>query len=216
MRHAALRGKKVLVTAGPTWVALDPVRVISNVSTGNLGILLAREAVRLGAKVDLFLGPVGDARIPSGASVRRFTYFDDLRGLLKTQLKKRRYDIILHAAAVSDYQARKRPGKISSEKKELVIRLTRAPKLIALMRQWNPVAFLVMFKLESGVSDAALIERGRKAMKKVKADLVVANRVENGGYRGFILDEAGAPACCANRARLAERLFFVLKDKINL
>lgn len=213
MTRGALCGKKVLVTAGPTWVAVDAVRVISNVSTGALGVALARKAVGMGADVDLFLGPVGFEPAVGSARIFRFTFFDDLKKLVARRLKKKTYDIILHAAAVSDYVMRPARGKLASGKKALFLRLTRAPKIINEIRRLNPDTFLVMFKLEEGVTDAVLKERARIAMKKSGANLVVANCFKKGAYRGFLLDSDDVLARCSSRECLADCLWQVLKTK---
>jgi len=213
MKHL-LRRKKILITAGPTWVAIDDVRVVSNVSTGELGSLLTQAAVKAGMDVDVFLGTVSHPFSVPGAQVFRFRYFDELCRLIETQLRRRKYDAILHAAAVSDYLARAALGKISSRNTSLTIRLHRAPKLVARLRRLNPKAFLVMFKLEAGVGDKVLMKRALEAKKKCRADLVVANRFTGGGYRGFILGRAGAPSRGFKRRELAQELVRILKERL--
>jgi len=208
-----LRGKKILITAGPTWVAIDDVRVVSNVSTGELGSLLAEEAVRCGMKVDVFLGAVSYPFTVRKIQVFRFRYFEELCQLIEAQLRRVKYDVILHVAAVSDYLARSALGKISSDKETMTLRLHRAPKLVARLRELNPKAFLVMFKLEAGVSDAVLIMRALGAMKKSRADLIVANRFSGGRYRGFILGHKDAPARGLIRKELTTELFRILKER---
>ena len=69
-----LKNKNILITAGPTWVPIDRVRVISNIATGKTGILLAKSANKLGAKVTLVLGPVGEVGLEKEINVKRF-YF---------------------------------------------------------------------------------------------------------------------------------------------
>ena len=213
MGHAALSGKRILVTAGPTWVALDDIRVISNISTGALGLMLAQKAAQQGARVDLLLGPVENTRVSANIKVTRFKFFNEFKTLLEACLKRTRYDVILHAAAVSDYLFLARPGKISSDNKSLFIKLARAPKLIDSMRRMNPGACLVMFKLEAGVTDGVLIDRSRRSMKKSKADLVVANRFKKGAYRGFILDQDKVSKLCLSRESLSDRLFKIIRQK---
>jgi phosphopantothenoylcysteine decarboxylase/phosphopantothenate--cysteine ligase len=210
-----LKGKKILVTAGPTWVALDDVRVISNVSSGELGMLLAKQAAACGARVDFFLGPVsrpwsGDRKI----KIVRFAYFHELLRLVKRALKSKRYDVIIHSAAVSDYWTKPRQGKISSDSTELVLKLKRAPKIVDIMRDLNPEAFLVMFKLEGGVSDVVLLKRALEAMKRAGADLVVANRFVGKKYRGFILGARDVLAKTVSKKALAQKLFSVLKERV--
>lgn len=211
-----LKGKKILITAGPTWVPIDDVRVISNVSSGELGLLLAKTAASCRAKVDLFLGPVSrPVLLDKNIKLTRFTYFNDLLGLVVAALKTKKYDIILHCAAVSDYLAKEVRGKISSEQNQLVLRLARAPKIVDIIRDLNPDAFLVMFKLEANVSDAVLLKRALEAMKRSGADLVIANRFVNNKYRGFILGSNDILAKTVSKPLLAKKLFKILGKKIN-
>ncbi len=212
MTGLRLRGKRILVTAGPTWVGVDPVRVLSNISTGEMGVAIAREAARRGAAVDLCLGPVG-IEAPVRARLFRFTYFSELQQLLDERLRTTRYDAIVHAAAVSDYLVNGASGKIASDKAVLTLRLTPAPKLIDRIRRAAPRAVLVMFKLEAGVSDAVLLRRALFGMRRSGADLVVANRFEGPAYRGFVLGE-GRPVLCRSRREAARRLMTVIAERI--
>ncbi|MDD5575113.1 MAG: phosphopantothenoylcysteine decarboxylase, partial [Candidatus Omnitrophica bacterium] len=211
MGHS-LKGKKILITVGPTWVPIDDVRVISNISSGEFGTLLVQEAVARGMKADVFLGPVTHAGDLKGARVSRFKYFDQLLGLVSSALARKHYDVILHCAAVSDYLLEPVSGKISSGRKQLVLRLTPAPKLVRIMRRLNPRAFLVMFKLEGEVTDAVLLKRALEAMKKVSADLVVANRFQDGHYRGFVLGSKNILARSTSKPSLAASLFGILQE----
>ena len=210
-----LRGKKILITAGPTWVPIDQVRVISNISSGEMGLLLASRASSLGMKVDLLLGPVGSVDISGSISVSRFKYFDELLGLIKTKLKEKKYDYILHAAAVSDYLTRPVSGKISSQQKKLILSLDRAPKIIETIRRLAPRALLVMFKLETNVTDPILLKRALEAMKDTKADLAVANTFVSGRYRSFILGAKDILAKPRSKKELSVDLFEVMKEMAN-
>ena len=189
---------------------IDDIRVLSNVSSGELGMLLARLAKSLDMKVDLFLGPVGRVGPGRGINVSRFRFFNDLFELVKTRLKRNRYDFILHAAAVSDYLCPAVAGKISSLNPGLVLKLRRAPKIIESIRRLNPKAYLVMFKLECNVSDSVLLKRSLEAMKKSRADLVVANTLQGGRYKGFILRAQDIFARARSKKELARELFKML------
>jgi phosphopantothenoylcysteine decarboxylase/phosphopantothenate--cysteine ligase len=87
-RIKIIERKKILITAGPTWVPIDKVRVISNIASGETGILLAKEADRLGLDVTLILGPIG-SRFKKTIGVKRFHHFDELHGLIKRELKNK-------------------------------------------------------------------------------------------------------------------------------
>ena len=99
-----LRGKKVLMTAGPTIEKIDSVRVITNQSTGKTGTLLASELVSAGAKVTLVYGP-GTSEPPKGAKIIRINSVDEMNKAVKEALKKK-FDIAIMAAAASDYVAK--------------------------------------------------------------------------------------------------------------
>ncbi len=105
--------KKILITCGPTWVPIDSVRVLSNISSGKLGQMLARELSKKGAQVTLLEGPV-ETPLTGAASgkirVLKFKTFDELFKNLKAELKKP-WDAVIHAAAVSDY--RPKPAEIT-------------------------------------------------------------------------------------------------------
>lgn len=200
--------KRILITAGPTWVPIDDVRVISNIATGETGILLAREAEKLGFKVTLFLGPAKSCHLNDSIRLFRFDYFDELRRGLRKELKARRYDYVIHSAAVSDFEPDNTfKGKIGSHK-GFIMRLKPLPKIISEIRNFSPESKLVMFKLESGVSDSALIKRARAAQDKVGADLIVANRLKP--YRAFIIDRAGKTLSVRNKAELSKKLLRIL------
>src|SRR3989338_2564724 len=113
-----LKNKKILVTCGPTWVAIDDTRVLSNISTGALGQMIASQLKAKGAKVTVLQGPTHQFKSAS-IQIYHFTFFDELKNLLNRVLKKN-YDVIIHAAAVSDYRL-KTPfkKKISSSLKNL-------------------------------------------------------------------------------------------------
>ena len=199
-----LKNKKILITAGPTWVPIDNVRVISNIATGETGILLAEEAHRQGAKVTLLLGPISDCCLDNSINIIRFKFFDELHKVVKKELKNKKYDIIIHSAAVSDFKPKRFfKEKISSDK-VFDLKLKPLPKIIEDIRRLAPRAKLVMFKLESGVSDTTLIKRAKIAQSKVNANLTVANRFNP--YRAFIIDREGSIVLASSKNELVKKL----------
>ncbi|MDD5449192.1 MAG: phosphopantothenoylcysteine decarboxylase [Candidatus Omnitrophica bacterium] len=210
--HKTLKGKKVLITAGPTWVPIDRVRVLSNLSSGRTGIAIAGQAAREGASVTLLLGPIPiDHRpIRRKLNVIRFNYFDELRDLLNKELARKKYDIIVHGAAVSDYKPLRRPeGKINSGLKGLTIRLRPTSKIINIIRKKAKGALLVMFKLESGMPARRLIEMSYKKMRLVKADMIVANNIEGitgDKHQAYIIDKTKKVISVKNNSQLARAL----------
>ncbi len=147
-----VRGKRILITAGPTRVAIDDVRVISNIATGRTGILLAQKLARLGAKVTLLLGPVDRCCLDKRIKIVSFAFFEELRNKIRRELTLRRYDFIIHNAAVSDFAPAVIKGKIASGK-PFFLKLKPLPKITGVIKRLAPEAKLAIFKLESGVSD---------------------------------------------------------------
>lgn len=204
-----LLGKRILITAGPTWVSIDKVRVISNISSGKTGMLLAKAAKRAGAKLTLFLGPISTSSLNHTIRVIQFKYFQELRQLLKKELKRRNYDIIIHCAAVSDFRLKRSfKGKIKSDKENLKLTLEPTPKIIKEIRRYNPKAYLVMFKLELNAFKKSLIGKVYKAMKKVGVDLAVANRLEP--YEAFIIDQGKKVVKVKTKEELSRKLLKII------
>lgn len=184
----SLRGKRILVTCGPTWVALDDVRVLSNRSTGEMGHLLAKALKSSLAQVTLLEGPVTHAAQTKGIKVYKYCFFDELRDLLFKEVR-RGYDCVIHAAAVSDFGPEgKIAGKIKSDSK-INLRLSPLPKLINKIKTLKPKIFLVGFKLEDFTANEAVIQGTKKLFRQSKCDLVVANFNKPDGYEALIIDK---------------------------
>lgn len=209
-----LKNKKILITAGPTWVAIDPVRVISNIATGDTGKIIAQLAIAKGARVSLLLGTDRKEKI-KGVRIKVFRYFQELRFLLSQELKNNRFDCIIHNAAVSDYLL-ERPArvKIDSRQKKLFLELKKAPKLIDEIRRKSPSSLLVMFKLESGIDNRELIEKALVAQEKTGADIVVANTFKGGKLKSFIYNHSGLLAKACSRQTLAKRLISIVENRL--
>jgi phosphopantothenoylcysteine decarboxylase/phosphopantothenate--cysteine ligase len=212
---AALSGKKILITCGPTWVAIDDVRVLSNRSTGELGRIMARTLKAAGAKVTVLEGPVARPLTDRSIKVLKFEFFHELAELLSREVKGR-YDAVIHAAAVSDYQpADKVSGKISSDKKNLTIKLVRTPKLINRIKKASPKTFLVGFKLEHDFDNTSVVNEAKKLFSAGRCDLVVANFYGSKGYEAFILDRKRTLLGKATgKSELAGQLAGLLKARL--
>lgn len=173
---SVLHNKKVLMTAGPTIEYIDPVRVITNQSSGKTGVLLASELVSAGAKVTLVYGP-GKEEPPKGAKVIRVDTAKAMFDAVRNELRKK-FDVVILAAAVSDYVPEKvERSKIKSVKKQIMVKLKQAPKIINQIKKWQKDVFLVGFKAEANVSKQSLLSQARKKLRESKADLIVANDV---------------------------------------
>lgn len=179
-----LKGKKVLISAGGTYEAIDSVRGITNMSSGKMGLEIAREAFIQGADVTMINGRVD---VPVSGLFDRVDVtsteemIDKLRDLLPNN------DIFISAAAVSDFKVDLADGietkKISSDV-NLTLQLKTGPKIINEVKKINPDILLVGFKAESNVSEEELVISARKQIEKSGANFVVANDigVEGSGF----------------------------------
>jgi phosphopantothenoylcysteine decarboxylase/phosphopantothenate--cysteine ligase len=175
-----LEGKTVIVTAGPTREALDPVRFITNHSTGKMGFAIAEKAAVRGAKVYLVAGP---SNLPTPCGVERTdveSALDMYNAVMKLMEKA---DIIIKSAAVADY----RPAEISSEKikksdEELVIKLQKNPDILQELGKVKGSRVLIGFAMET----QNLIENAKAKVAKKNLDFIVANdlRTEGAGFAG--------------------------------
>ena len=177
-----LHKKRILMTAGPTIEYIDPVRVITNLSSGKTGVLLASELVSAGAKVTLVYGP-GIAKPPNGPKVIPIRTTKEMFDTVKKEMKKK-FDIVILAAAASDYTVKNfSHSKIKSSKKRLMIKLEQAPKIINQIKKWQKNVFLVGFKAETNLTKKKLEQVARKKMRESKADLIIANDIGNSKYK---------------------------------
>ena len=187
-----LRGKNVLITAGPTIEYIDPVRVITNQSSGKTGVLLASELISAGAKVTLIYGP-GKESPPKGAKVVTVQTLQEMFNAVEKEMK-RKFDIVIMAAAASDYIPHKSSAtKINSDLDEIVLKLKRAPKIIDKIKKMQRDVLLVGFKAETNVSKESLVKQARKKIRESGADLIIANDVgikkykENPDYNNVVV-----------------------------
>ncbi|HXG14323.1 MAG TPA: bifunctional phosphopantothenoylcysteine decarboxylase/phosphopantothenate--cysteine ligase CoaBC [Candidatus Nitrosotenuis sp.] len=172
-----LAGKRVLITAGPTVEQIDPIRVITNRSTGKTGVLLAAELVSAGCKVTMVYGP-GAAKPPKGVKVIPVKTVQEMFDATIKEIKQKKFDVVIMAAAAADYTVQMQSTtKIKSTKESLVLKLRKAPKIIDQIKRLQKDVFLVGFKAEANVSKQKLIESARNKMKESHADMIIANDV---------------------------------------
>ncbi len=165
-----LAGKKVLITAGPTAEPIDPVRVITNRSSGKMGAALAREAQLRGADVTLIMGPGSEAP-PKGVEMIRVETSAQMADAVSAE---KEYDFFIGAAAVSDFTVEAEGKKIDSRKGAIDIHLKVAPKILSKIKK---DAVKVGFKAEHNVSEEELIASAKSLLDEHSLDLVVANDV---------------------------------------
>ncbi len=181
-----LSGRRVLVSGGPTYEDIDPVRFVGNRSSGRMGYAVAAEAARRGASVTLVSGPT-QIPAPAGVELVRVRSAREMHGAIVSRMPG--VDLVVMAAAVADYAPARVPEKIAKDGDELVLRMTRTPDILAELGarraagEW-PRTMLVGFAAET--SDVAARARDKRRRKQV--DLVVANDV-SGDDRGFDTDE---------------------------
>lgn len=196
-----LKGQKVLVSAGPTREAIDPVRFISNPSSGRMGYALARVARRRGAEVVLVSGP-SSLRPPRGVALTRVTTAEEMY-----EVAMRHYPqstVVIMAAAVSDYRPRvTQRKKIKKEEASLTIELERTQDILKEMGDKKRGQFLVGFALET---DETLANAERK-LKEKNLDIMVAN-----DPKGF--DAEASQVTIMDRAGGMEELPLLLKEEI--
>jgi phosphopantothenoylcysteine decarboxylase/phosphopantothenate--cysteine ligase len=211
-----LKNKRVLITAGPTWVAIDKVRIISNTATGRTGILLAQNLKDLGAKVTLVLGPTESCCLNKKIRLIRFKFFEDLRNIITHELRSKKYNILIHSAAVSDYRPKvKHNRKISSNLKQWRLNLVPTVKIIDLVRRSYASLYIVGFKFEPQAKDSFLLTQARNLKKRVKANLVVANTIDKKDrYRAYVINQGGCYGPISNRAGLVRKLIKVIGDNL--
>lgn len=170
-----LTGKKVVVSAGPTREFIDPVRFISNPSTGKMGIAMAEAARLLGGDVTLLHGPV-TAPLPDRIQKESFTSADELFELVKNHQDA---DVFIMAAAVSDFKpANSSDQKVKKTDVSLNLALSRNPDILEwLGKQKNPGQILIGFAMET----EHLKKNALSKMEKKNLNWICANSVSEGG-----------------------------------
>jgi phosphopantothenoylcysteine synthetase/decarboxylase len=210
---------KVLITAGPTWVKLDRVRILTNIFSGRTGLLIAQAFSKRGFRARLLLGPSRLDIKNTKFEIKRFRYFDELKDLLSRELKDKSIKAIIHSAAVSDYEPYKvHSAKIPSSKKTLVVRLKPTTKLISRIKRKRRDIFLIQFKLEVGRKRKELINRAYASLVKNSSDLVVANDLDDFkglSFKSYIIDKDKNVALVKNRKALASKLVTIVADSLS-
>lgn len=167
-----LTGMRVLVTAGSTIEYIDPIRIVTNTSSGKMGIAIAREAERMGAAVTLVYGHGSE---PANGAVRVDTS-EEMHKTVISELSSKKYDIAIMAAAVADYMPAKRSEKkIDTRAGKMELSLIATKKIIDEVKKKSKDTFLVAFKADYNVSNSVLIDKAYKKLQECDADIVVAN-----------------------------------------
>ena len=179
---SVLKGKKVLMTAGPTVERIDPVRVITNQSSGKMGVSLALELISAGAKVTFVYGP-GKQEPPKGAKTISVLSSKEMHNAVKKALKQR-FDIVVMAAAVADYTpVTQSKTKIKSSERNYSIDLKKTPKIINEIKRYQKDVLLVGFKAEVGLTKTQLIKAAQKKLRESSSDIIIANDIGSSRYK---------------------------------
>lgn len=175
-----LYGKKVLINAGPTYEAIDPVRFIGNRSSGKMGICIANYFAQLGANVHLVLGPSSVTTISDQVNVTRVESAAEMQEACMNEFDE--MDIVVCSAAVADYKPKEvSDSKIKKTEQNLTIELVKTTDILSEMGKRKTKQFLVGFALETN----NLLDYAKQKLQKKNLDLIVANSaVEKGAGFG--------------------------------
>ena len=175
-REKDLKGKKVLVTAGPTQEAIDPVRYITNHSTGKMGYAIAKAAMLRGAQVTLVTGPV-NIKAPNFVKVVPIVSAQDMFEAVKTHYEEQ--DIIIKSAAVADYTPETVAAeKVKKKEGDMSIPLKRTQDILAFLGEHRKEGqFLCGFSMET----ENMLENSKAKLEKKKVDMIAANNLKEDG-----------------------------------
>ena len=223
---------KILVTSGGTSEAIDSVRSITNHSTGRLGKIITETLLASGHEVCLIttnraLKPEPHPHL----TIREIKNTHDL--LLEMKERVSNYQVLIHSMAVSDYtpvymtglaeveassnleeflNKHNHQAKISSNDEVQILFLKKTPKIISLVKEWNPAIHLIGFKLLVDVSEDYLIEIARQSLIKNQADLIIANdltQISANQHRAIFVEQDHLQT-----ARTKEEIATLLLEKI--
>lgn len=205
---------KILITSGGTSQAIDQVRSITNHATGRLGQLIAQTFLDHGHEVTLITSPHSHRPKPQvNLRLLEVQSVADLQECLASQVLS--YQVLIHSMAVSDYnpvymtdldevqqcddlaklvKKQNHQAKISSQADYQVLFLKKTPKLIGLVKKWNPSIRLIGFKLLVDVSQEELLTVARKSLEQNQAELIVANdlsQIKQDQHQAYLLDKEG-------------------------
>ncbi len=180
-----LLGKRIVVTGGPTAEFIDPVRVITNLSSGKMGLAIARDAWLRGAEVSYIFG--GSLLPPEYIRSRRVVTTAEMQDAVLCELERGRCDAFISAAAPADFVPESQAStKIHTREGAFSLKLRPSRKIIDEVRKRWPKLYLVAFKAETAPSKEELAKAAKRFMKESGVDMVVANDVSGG--KGFGAD----------------------------
>lgn len=180
--NKSLQGKTILITAGPTYEAIDPVRFIGNHSSGKMGFFLAEEAQKRGAKVILISGPSSQKTHNQSIEIHKVTSAKEMYDEVFKHYEN--CDIAIMSAAVADYTPKfVAKEKIKKSEEEFTIELVKNPDILKAMGEKKSHQFLVGFALETQNEE----ENAKGKLEKKNLDMIVLNSLRDEGA-GFQKD----------------------------
>ena len=217
-----LDGREVVVTSGATVEEIDPVRVLTNRSSGRTGREVARACYVAGADVTLVHGPVGPHPLGGEASAAaHYAAVEEVES--EAEMREATLDAVEGAdalvavAAVGDYTVESAPEKIRSGASDLALELAPTPKLIDAVREAHPELPIVGFKTETGGDDEGMIAAARETLSRVDLSFVVANDASVMGEadsRVLLVTGVGASICEGSKWTVGERVAAKLAAEI--
>ena len=220
---APLSGKRVLVTAGSTVEHIDPIRVMTNLSSGKMGLAIAQQAQRMGASVTLVYGH-GTQEASNGKVIRVRTG-EEMYNAVLSELSFKKHDIAIMAAAVSDFTPEKKAyKKIDTKAGKMELSLVATKKIVDEVKKKSKNIFLVAFKADHDVPDSVLIEKAYKKLQECDADIIVANDLGRKGSEVgsdknevFVVDRNKKVLHLEldSKAQIARKLLELVADSVN-
>lgn len=213
-----IKGKKVLISLGGTYEPIDSVRGITNKSSGKMGLALAREAYIRGADLTLVVANVS-VEIPSVFNVINVETSSEMNEAILNLIPD--FDIFISAAAVSDFEFRKKSDNKIDSSSSLFLNLKPTTKIIRQIKAINPDIFLVGFKAEFNISKSEMIECARRQIENAGTDLVIANDISkdkchfgSDNNEVMIVDEDVLTIPLASKREIAKTIFDVISEKV--
>ena len=179
-------GINVLVTAGSTVEYIDSVRILTNLSSGKMGLNLAQQCLDKCFNVTFVYGH-GSLNIPDDPrmNIIRIKTTEEMLKVVKERILNEKQHIVFHAAAVADFSilhsSKKMPNKIDTRNGTKTIKLVPTAKIVDKIKQFDNKIFLVAFKAEHGISKELLVKRALAKLNECNGDLIVANDVSRKG-----------------------------------
>ena len=215
-----IANKKILISLGGTYEAIDPVRGITNKSSGKMGLELAKEAYIRGADLTLIVAHV-DVEIPSIFDIIYVNSSNEMNNAIKDIISD--YDIFISTAAVSDFQPMDMGDHKFSSYSSMSLTFKPTVKIIRQIKKINPDIFLVGFKAEFNISEEQIIDCAKKQIDNAGTDMVIANDISHVGCNFgsdnnevLIIDDEILKIPLSSKKEIAKIIFDEVARKINI